>query len=161
MHSQEGLQLHPVAVQAFRVAHQDYILLLSKPILTESGDMISEVLVLKGTEIVIASAAYNHCVLHYPHFGLVTRGFIVVIKTLGGENAHQFKPDRWFDCTLDQRKLLSIGIYLNLYTSLCPIPKYIHLHTIMTEWPSPLALVHALDGALHVIYLLCGNKEYC
>lgn len=55
----EGLRFHPPLPQFSRIALQDDILPLSKPILTESGEMINEVLVPKGTEIVVSIAAYN------------------------------------------------------------------------------------------------------
>ena len=55
----EGLRLHPVEAQTLRIASQDDILPLSKPILTTSGKLIHEVLVPAGTEVVISLAAYN------------------------------------------------------------------------------------------------------
>lgn len=54
-----GRRLHLSAAHILRMACQDSILPLSKPILTQSGDMINEVLVPKGTEIVISIAPYN------------------------------------------------------------------------------------------------------
>ncbi|KAF8547988.1 hypothetical protein OG21DRAFT_1423884 [Imleria badia] len=56
---QESLWFHPVVARSFRVARQDDVLPLSKPILTESADMINQVLVSKGTEVVTSIAAYN------------------------------------------------------------------------------------------------------
>jgi len=94
----EGLRFHPAAPQVLRMALQDEILPLSKPILTESGDMIDEVLVPKGTEIVISIAAYNRD------------------KDLWGEDAHEFKPDRWLDGAMGDRKLPGIGVYSHLMT---------------------------------------------
>ena len=72
------------------MALQDEILPLSKPILTESGDMINEVPVPKGTEIVVSIAAYNRWVLlshKHIHFGRVIERGIAVIKT-SGERMH-------------------------------------------------------------------------
>ena len=42
-----------------RIAGQDDIIPLSRPITTESGEMISEIVVPKGTRIVASIAAYN------------------------------------------------------------------------------------------------------
>ncbi|KAF8557917.1 cytochrome P450 [Imleria badia] len=94
----EGLRLHPAVPRILRVARQDDVLPLSKPVLTESGDLINEVLVPKGTDVVIAIAAYNRD------------------KDLWGEDAHAFKPNRWLDGAIDDRKLPGIGIYSNLMT---------------------------------------------
>ncbi|KAF8557930.1 cytochrome P450 [Imleria badia] len=96
----EGLRLHPVAPQVFRVAREDDVLPLSKPILTESGEMINEVLVPKGTEIVLSIAAYNRD------------------KALWGEDAHEFNPDRWLNGTMSDRTLPGIGVYSHLMTFL-------------------------------------------
>ncbi|KAF8557928.1 cytochrome P450 [Imleria badia] len=96
----EGLRLHPAGPHAFRVPLQDEILPLSKPILTESGEMISEVLLPKGTEIVISIAAYNRD------------------KDLWGEDAHEFKPDRWLNGTTSERTLPGLGVYSHLMTFL-------------------------------------------
>jgi hypothetical protein len=60
------------------MALQDEILPLSKPILTESGDMIDEVLVPKGTEIVISIAAYNRWVVLSPK--CVSGGLLDVVS---------------------------------------------------------------------------------
>ncbi|KAN0081681.1 Cytochrome P450 [Tylopilus felleus] len=94
----EGLRIHPSAPQSFRIALQDDILPLSKPILTESGDMLNEVHIPKGTEIVISNAAYNRN------------------KDIWGEDAHEFKPERWLDGGMGDRKLPGIGVYSHLMT---------------------------------------------
>ncbi|KAF8131862.1 cytochrome P450 [Boletus edulis] len=94
----EGLRLHPPAPHSLRIARQEDILPLSKPIITESGDMINKVFVPKGTEIVISIAAYNRD------------------KSLWGENAHEFNPDRWLDGEMDDKNFFGIGAYSNLMT---------------------------------------------
>jgi len=56
---QEGLRYHPVIPHVQRVAGRDDMLPLSRPITTESGGVISEIVVPKGTRIVASIAAYN------------------------------------------------------------------------------------------------------
>ncbi|KAF8131874.1 cytochrome P450 [Boletus edulis] len=94
----EGLRFHPTVPLSLRMAGHDDILPLSKPLLTESGDMINEILVPKGTEIVTSICAYNRD------------------RDLWGEDAHEFNPDRWLDGTTDDKKLPGIGMYSNLLT---------------------------------------------
>ncbi|KAF8434330.1 cytochrome P450 [Boletus edulis BED1] len=96
----EGLRFHPAASKAFRIALQDEILPLSKPIVTKSGGMINEVLVPKGTEVVVSIAAYNRD------------------KDVWGEDAHEFKPERWLDDAMVDRKLPAVGVYSHLLTFL-------------------------------------------
>jgi cytochrome P450 len=57
--SQEVLRFHPVAYHSFRYATQDEVLPLSQPITKRSGEVIHELPVPKGTQILISIAAYN------------------------------------------------------------------------------------------------------
>ena len=57
--TQEGLRFHPAIPRIERMASQDDVLPLSKPVLTNYGDMIDEVLIPKGTIITASVAAYN------------------------------------------------------------------------------------------------------
>ena len=45
--------------QVARIAGEDDILPLSRPLMTESGEAISEIVVPKGTQIVVSVIAYN------------------------------------------------------------------------------------------------------
>ncbi|KAF8438608.1 cytochrome P450 [Boletus edulis BED1] len=92
----EGLRFHPIGTTSLRMAMHDDILPLSKPILGVSGEMIHEVRVSKGTEIMISISAYNRD------------------KDLWGEDAHEFKPDRWLDGTMDGKESPGVGVYANL-----------------------------------------------
>ena len=56
---QEGLRYHPVVPRVVRMAGADDILPLSRPITTESGQMINEIVVPRGTQIIGSIAAYN------------------------------------------------------------------------------------------------------
>ncbi|KAI9568845.1 cytochrome P450 [Boletus coccyginus] len=86
----EGLRYHPVIPHVQRVAGRDDILPLSRPITTESGGVISEIVVPKGTRIVASIAAYNRN------------------PELWGDNAHEFNPDRWLDGVASEKKPVSI-----------------------------------------------------
>ncbi|KAF8130331.1 cytochrome P450 [Boletus edulis] len=92
----EGLRFHPIGTSSMRMARDDDILPLSKPVLGVSGEMIHEVRVSKGTEIMISITAYNRD------------------KDLWGEDAHEFKPDRWLDGTMDGKNSPGVGVYSNL-----------------------------------------------
>ncbi|KIJ66116.1 hypothetical protein HYDPIDRAFT_110276 [Hydnomerulius pinastri MD-312] len=94
----EVLRYHCVAYHVHRVAGRDDILPLSQPITTESGEVINEVPIPKGTRIVASIAAYNRN------------------TELWGEDAHEFNPNRWLDGGANRKKAVSIGVYSNLMT---------------------------------------------
>lgn len=99
--------------QIYRVAAKDDLVPLSKPITSTSGKQFNEVLVPKGTRIVVSIAAYNRS---------VSLGVLDVIgcrsdkKTrnpdLWGEDAHVFNPDRWLNGAVKEG--VSVGVYANL-----------------------------------------------
>ncbi|KAI6029283.1 hypothetical protein PISMIDRAFT_683590 [Pisolithus microcarpus 441] len=94
----EALRYHCAAAQVFRMASQDCILPLSRPIRTESGESTHEVFVPKGTRIIASVAAYNRN------------------KDMWGENADVFNPDRWLDGIAKDKKETATGAYANLLT---------------------------------------------
>ncbi|KAG9312341.1 cytochrome P450 [Chiua virens] len=94
----EGLRFHPIASSVQRIASRDDILPLSKPIRTESGAVIDEMLVPKGTQVMISIAAYNRD------------------TDIWGQDAHDFNPDRWLDGTLDKKLSAGLGVLANLLT---------------------------------------------
>jgi len=98
--TKEGLRYHPVNPHVHRVAAEDDILPLSRPVTTKTGEMIDEVVVTKGTLIVVSIAAYNRN------------------TELWGEDAHTFNPDRWLDSdgVASKKKDILVGIYSNLLT---------------------------------------------
>ncbi|KAG1856005.1 cytochrome P450 [Suillus subalutaceus] len=96
----EVLRFCCVVYHAHRYASQDDVLPLSQPITTRSGNVIRELPVPKGTQIVASIAAYNRN------------------KELWGEDAHVFNPDRWLNGTVKEKKVASIGVYSNLMTFL-------------------------------------------
>ncbi|KAI6007584.1 cytochrome P450 [Pisolithus orientalis] len=98
LNAMETLRYHCVAPQAFRMAAQDYVLPLSRPIRTESGQLMHEVLVPKGTRVIASIAAYNRN------------------KDMWGEDADVFNPDRWLDGIAKDKKEAAAGVYSSLLT---------------------------------------------
>lgn len=94
----EALRYHCAAAQVFRMASQDCILPLSRPIRTESGELMHEVFVPKGTRIIASIAAYNRN------------------KDMWGEDADVFNPDRWLDGIAKDKKESATGAYASLLT---------------------------------------------
>ncbi|KAI6124692.1 cytochrome P450 [Pisolithus croceorrhizus] len=94
----ETLRYHCVVPQPYRMAAQDYVLPLSQPITTESGELTHEVLVPKGTRIIASVAAYNRN------------------KDMWGEDADVYNPDRWLDGIAKDKKGAATGVYSSLLT---------------------------------------------
>ncbi|KAJ4471511.1 cytochrome P450 [Lentinula aciculospora] len=93
----ETLRFHPVAVHLFRVAVEDDVLPLSKPIVTTTGKMLHELVVPKGTRIVGSIAAYNRN------------------EDVFGDDASVFNPDRWLNPGHVSNSV-PLGVYANLAT---------------------------------------------
>ncbi|KAJ3892341.1 cytochrome P450 [Lentinula edodes] len=92
----ETLRFHPVAMHLFRVAVEDDILPLSKPIITTTGEILHELVVPKGTRIVGSVPAYNRN------------------KDVFGDDSFEFNPDRWLEGHVNND--VSLGVYANLAT---------------------------------------------
>ncbi|KAJ6568241.1 cytochrome P450 [Mycena vulgaris] len=75
----ETLRMHPVLSESTRVALEDDILPLSKPIQTASGTLIDKLPIRKGAELT-TSILYTN-----------------LSKTIWGEDAAEFKPERWLN----------------------------------------------------------------
>ncbi|TFK52303.1 cytochrome P450 [Heliocybe sulcata] len=73
----ETLRLHPAVFQVPRMASRDAVLPLSQPIKTLSGEIISQLPVPKGTQVIVSSGCYN------------------MSKCIWGEDAYEFDPERW------------------------------------------------------------------
>ncbi|KAI6029284.1 cytochrome P450 [Pisolithus microcarpus] len=94
----ETLRYHCVVPQLYRMAAQDYVLPLSQPITTKSGELLHEVLVPKGTRVIASVAAYNRN------------------KDMWGEDADVYNPDRWLDGIAKDKKEVATGVYSSLLT---------------------------------------------
>jgi len=97
----EILRLYPaVAPVMFREATADSVLPLSTPITGVDGTVLHSIPVPKGTSIYIAIAAANHD------------------KDIWGEDALEFKPERWTNGKADSVTTKLPGIYGNTMTFL-------------------------------------------
>ncbi|KAJ6624608.1 cytochrome P450 [Mycena sp. CBHHK59/15] len=93
----EILRFHPVAFDnSHDVLVNDVVLPLSYPITTKSGKVITELPIPKGTVIQVSFAGYNR---HPDVFG---------------EDAHQFRPERFLDDTVQHT--IKLGVYGNVMT---------------------------------------------
>ncbi|GLB37928.1 putative cytochrome p450 [Lyophyllum shimeji] len=92
----ETLRFHPVAINTFREAVRDDVLPLSKPIVTTSGEVVSEIPIPKGLGVMTSIHGYNRN------------------KDIFGEDAHLFNPERWLNGTV--KKSISVGVLGNLMT---------------------------------------------
>lgn len=56
--------MHPIVYHLSRAAGKDDVIPLSYPIRTKSGQMVSEIPVKAGQNIMVSVSAYNRCVLY-------------------------------------------------------------------------------------------------
>jgi len=94
----ETLRCHPIGHSASRVAFQDCIIPLSKPVKLTTGEIVTEIPVSKGQKIQINVPGYNRL----PEFF--------------GENSYEFDMNRWLDSRSDIKRPRGIGMYANLIT---------------------------------------------
>ncbi|KAI0666549.1 PAH-inducible cytochrome P450 monooxygenase PC-PAH 4 [Trametes maxima] len=92
----ESLRMHPGGAMVPRVAAKDDVLPLAFPIISTTGEVITEVPVKKGHTIIASFAAYQR------------------IPEVWGENADAFDPDRFLH--IDAAKQTNVGVYANLIT---------------------------------------------
>ncbi|KAF8578884.1 PAH-inducible cytochrome P450 monooxygenase PC-PAH 4 [Ramaria rubella] len=93
----ETLRFHPIVVHLFRMAGQDDVIPLEWPQRTISGEMVTEIPVSKGQVIMLSLWTYNR------------------LKTLWGEDADQWKPERFLQDLSSEHKT-NVGVYGNLAT---------------------------------------------
>ncbi|EEB96393.1 hypothetical protein MPER_04481 [Moniliophthora perniciosa FA553] len=90
----ETLRLHPIATRLVREASEDDVIPLEYPIPSASGDMISEIPVVKGQRIMTSVIGYNY------------------LTQVWGEDADEWNPERH----LDAKRATMLGVYGNLMT---------------------------------------------
>lgn len=73
----ESLRLHPPVSSTFRMASKDDIIPLAAPIKAKDGSILEGIRIRKGQTIYVPITAVNRS------------------KAIYGEDAHEFKPDRW------------------------------------------------------------------
>ncbi|KAM5538786.1 hypothetical protein V8D89_007508 [Ganoderma adspersum] len=97
----ETLRLYPPAPQTFRGTMQDAVLPLSQPIRGTDGLTVKQLAIPRGTNIVIAIMASNRS------------------KALWGEDAHEWKPERWLASLPAAVESAAIpGVYSHMMTFL-------------------------------------------
>ncbi|KAI8969791.1 cytochrome P450 [Trametes punicea] len=95
----ESLRLYPPAIQTFRGTMKDGVIPLSEPIRATDGTLMKELVVPRGTNIFIGIMASN------------------CNKALWGEDAYEWKPDRWLKPLPEALEKAAIpGIYSHLMT---------------------------------------------
>ncbi|KAK0458900.1 cytochrome P450 [Desarmillaria tabescens] len=94
----EALRMHPVSYYGLREAARHDVIPLSKPLTLRDGSIVKEVPVAKGTTVYISIAGYNRN------------------EDIFGEDAHDFKPERWLDGTVPRKGATAVGVYGNLMT---------------------------------------------
>ncbi|KAJ7275776.1 cytochrome P450, partial [Mycena rebaudengoi] len=92
----ETLRYHPVSIQNMREAARDEVLPLSKPIVTKSGKIITELPIPKNMVLIVSIAGYNRN------------------TDIFGEDAHSYNPERWVGDSI--RPATGLGVYGNLMT---------------------------------------------
>ncbi|TFK52808.1 cytochrome P450 [Heliocybe sulcata] len=88
----ESMRLHPAIFQNFRVAARDVVVSLSKPVMSASGVPVNEVAIPAGTRIVTSYSCYNRD------------------KDIWGDDANEFKPERWLSESETPAQGLSLGV---------------------------------------------------
>lgn len=97
----ETLRLFPSAPMTYRVARRDMILPLLKPIVGLDSTEVSEIVVPKNTNIIVAILAANRN------------------KNIWGQDAYEWKPERWLSPLPDSVMEAHFpGIYSNMMTFL-------------------------------------------
>ncbi|KAF5364508.1 hypothetical protein D9757_011972 [Collybiopsis confluens] len=94
----ETLRFHPVVMHINRATREDDIIPLSTPITATTGEVLTEILVPKGTGAILSVAAYNRN------------------KTIFGDDAHTFNPYRWLEPNHVKKGGASLGPFVNLAT---------------------------------------------
>ncbi|VDB91027.1 unnamed protein product [Peniophora sp. CBMAI 1063] len=92
----ETMRFDTVVPYLSRVATQDDVIPLSKPIRTSEGEEISEVLVPKDTRVFVSSIGYS------------------LNENVWGTDANVWRPARWMDETIARTQMENIGPYENL-----------------------------------------------
>ena len=107
--------MNPIAAGLFRQASRDDVIPLSSPIMTKSGQLISEIPISKGQNIVISVGGYNRYGHPYEFSVICICSSISVtsrLPSVWGEDANEWNPLRFLDAPKD--KQISIGVYANL-----------------------------------------------
>ncbi|KAI0088171.1 PAH-inducible cytochrome P450 monooxygenase PC-PAH 1 [Irpex rosettiformis] len=92
----ETMRFHPIVYHLIRAAKKDDVIPLSKPITTSNRDVIDQVPIAKGQNVLVSICAYNR------------------IKEIWGEDADEFNPMRFIEGRIKHE--FKVGMYANLMT---------------------------------------------
>ncbi|KAF7791574.1 hypothetical protein EIP86_002590 [Pleurotus ostreatoroseus] len=90
----ETLRYHSIVYHLLRTADQDDVIPLSSPIYTKKGQMMTEIPIKAGQNILVSVCAYNR------------------LTDVWGKDAHEWNPMRFLND--DSEKQVKIGVYSNL-----------------------------------------------
>ncbi|EMD37290.1 hypothetical protein CERSUDRAFT_113940 [Gelatoporia subvermispora B] len=91
----ESLRFHGIVHMLVRVAEREDVIPLSQPIVSTTGELISEIPVSKGQYINASVCGYNR------------------LKEVWGDDAHEFNPARFLETKTGQ---ITVGVFANLMT---------------------------------------------
>ncbi|KAF9534062.1 cytochrome P450 [Crepidotus variabilis] len=94
----ETLRLHAPVTAAIRMAVQDDVLPLGQPVIGANGEMIDRILITKGQTMLLPILAMNRA------------------ESIWGEDARQFKPERWTESKTPESVSTIPGVWGNLMT---------------------------------------------
>lgn len=97
--------------QIYRVAGNDDVIPLAEPVLTRSGEFISEIPIAKGQVITASLCSYNRYVTYFRsslQFRLTCRR----LTSIWGKDAHEWNPMRFIGSSAE--KQVKVGMYANL-----------------------------------------------
>ncbi|CAE6445095.1 Cytochrome P450 86A7 [Arabidopsis thaliana] [Rhizoctonia solani] len=120
----EALRLHPSAHGSIRVAMKDDIIPVSLPVRDENGELSKAWVENCKTSLSGGIRIRKGEFIHIPIEGMN------LLKSVWGEDAHQFNPDRWDN--LPATVKTNPGLYSNLLTFLagpnsCPASRWVQL----------------------------------
>ncbi|KAK0505318.1 cytochrome P450 [Armillaria luteobubalina] len=128
--SVQDLDSMPYLTAVLKVAAQDHVLPLSKPVTLTTGKVIQEIAIPKGTSIITSIAGYNRN------------------KGVRGEDAHVFDPARRLRG--DMNKQVPVGVYGNLFSfsggiRSCIGWRFAYEASIMSLWLVPTVKLSILE----------------
>ncbi|KAJ4489387.1 cytochrome P450 [Lentinula edodes] len=91
----EGLRLHPIVPALIRQAASDDVIPLEFPVISESGEELSQIPVSKGQRVSVSISVYNR------------------LTQVWGKDANEWNPERFLHET---KKDTTLGVYANLMT---------------------------------------------
>ncbi|KAF7979342.1 hypothetical protein HWV62_42767 [Athelia sp. TMB] len=93
----EVLRFHPISPWVTRESAIDDVIPLAEPIVTTSGELISQIEIASGTPVLVSTCAYNR------------------LKSVWGEDADKWNPSRFLNPAMQEGQI-PVGLYSNVLT---------------------------------------------